>query len=72
MLVEKDAETIRKDLDVQIVNIKQTLELVQKTLKTQESVMKEWEKKYASILGTQKKEQASANTNTNSKGGLLA
>lgn len=45
VLVEKDAETIKKEMDTQIVNIKQTLELVQKSMKAQEDVLKEWEKK---------------------------
>ena len=71
VLVEKNAETIRKDLDTQIVNIKSTLELVQKALKTQEGVMKEWEKKYSSLLGGQKKEETNT-TNTSNTKGLLA
>ncbi len=45
VLVEKDLETVKKDMDIQITNIKQTLEMVHKTLKTQESVMKEFERK---------------------------
>ena len=44
VLIERNAEEIRKDLDIQIMNIKQTLDVVQKTLKTQEGVLKEWEK----------------------------
>lgn len=71
VLVEKDAETIKKELDVQIMNIKQTLDVVMKTLKTQEGVMKEWEKKYANILAPQK-QQATQQTTTTSKGGVLA
>ena len=45
VLIEKDVEAIKKELDIQIINIKQTLEVVQKTMKTQEDVLKEWEKK---------------------------
>ena len=45
VLVEKNAETIKKDMESQIVNIKQTLELVHKSLMTQETVLKEWERK---------------------------
>ena len=71
ILVEKDAETVKKELDTQILNIKQTLEVVQKSLKTQEGVMKEWEKKYSSILAPQK-QQAAAESKAVSKGGVLA
>lgn len=44
-LVEKNIETVKKELDLQIMNIKQTLELVQKSMKTQDEVLKDWEKK---------------------------
>lgn len=73
VLVEKNAEAIKKEMDTQIVNIKQTLELVQKSMKAQEEVMKEWEKKYSSILGNQKKTNESENIQQGtSKGGVLA
>jgi hypothetical protein len=71
VLVEKDAETIRKELDTHIMNIKLTLEAVQKTLKTQEGVMKDWEKKYSDIL-TPQKQQTTQTATTSSKGGVLA
>lgn len=45
VLIEKDVDSVRKELDTQIVNIKQTLEMVLKSMKTQEEVLKEWEKK---------------------------
>ena len=44
VLIEKSTEEIRKELDIQIINIKQTLDVVQKSLKSQEAVLKEWEK----------------------------
>ncbi len=44
-LVEKNIEIVKKELDLQIMNIKQTLELVQKSMKTQDEVLKDWEKK---------------------------
>ncbi len=58
VLVEKDLETVKKEMDLQIANvyrfkyiqIKQTLEFVHNTLKTQESVLREFEKKYADVL----------------------
>ena len=72
VLIEKDAENTRKELDTQIMNIKQTLDMVQKSMSTQESVIKEWDKKYSSILGG-KKQESKQETNTSSgKGGVLA
>ena len=73
VLVEKNAEVVKKEMDTQIVNIKQTLELVQKSMKAQEDVLKEWEKKYSHLLGNQKKTNETQNVQqTTSKGGVLA
>ncbi len=73
VLVEKDAETVKKDLDLQIVNIKQTLEIVQKTLKTQEQTIKEMERAYSNILQPQKSQNQTQTTQENKgKGGVLA
>lgn len=73
VLIEKNAEIVKKELDTQIINIKQTLDIVQKTMKTQEATLKEWERKYSSLLGAQKKgnNNATSETGTN-KGGVLA
>ena len=74
VLVEKDAENVKKDMDLQIVNIKQTLEVVQKTLKSQETTIKEMERAYSNLLQPQKNNQKGkevAQTQT-SKGGVLA
>ncbi len=46
--------------NIYIIKIKQTLEMVHKTLKTQESVLKEFERKYETIL---KPQQAKAGQN---------
>ena len=74
VLVEKDAENVKKDMDLQIVNIKQTLEVVQKTLKSQETTIKEMERMYSNLLQPQKNNQKGkevSQTQT-SKGGVLA
>ncbi len=74
VLVEKDAENVKKDMDLQIVNIKQTLEVVQKTLKSQETTIKEMERAYSNLLQPQKNNQKGKDvTQTQtSKGGVLA
>ncbi len=81
VLVEKDVETVKKEMDIQIANvnkklykqIKQTLEMVHKTLNTQEGVMKEFERKYEAILKPQQgKPSQSQNNQENSRtGGVL-
>lgn len=72
VLVEKDVDTIRTDLDNQIVYIKQTLDLVQKSLKEQESTVKEFEKIYSKVLVPQKSKSPQESTTSSSKGGVLA
>eukprot|EP00340_Litonotus_pictus_P004950 CAMPEP_0170514574 /NCGR_PEP_ID=MMETSP0209-20121228/1162_1 /TAXON_ID=665100 ORGANISM="Litonotus pictus, Strain P1" /NCGR_SAMPLE_ID=MMETSP0209 /ASSEMBLY_ACC=CAM_ASM_000301 /LENGTH=135 /DNA_ID=CAMNT_0010798729 /DNA_START=11 /DNA_END=418 /DNA_ORIENTATION=+ len=72
VLVEKNVEQIKKELDTQIMNIKQTLDVVQKTMRSQEAIMKEWEKKYSSVLGQQKQSKPEENKTNTSKGGVLA
>merc|ERR1712032_24471 len=72
VIVEKDLDTVKKDLDGQIFNIKQTLELVHRTLKTQEGVMKDFEKKYADVLNLNKTQQnETKKQEAKSTGGLL-
>ncbi len=49
-LVEKDLGSIKKDLNIEIANIKQTLDIVYKTMIQQESIINEYEKKYNDII----------------------
>lgn len=73
VLVEKDVEKIKKDMDLQIVNIKQTLETVQKTLKTQEQAIKEMEREYSMLIGNNKNQKGQVSESKSSnKGGVLA
>jgi hypothetical protein len=55
------------------LKIKQTLEVVHKTLKTQEGVLKEFERKYATILKPQqqKQEQVQKAQSDKKAGGVL-
>ena len=50
-LVEKTLPEVRKDLNVEISNIKQTLDVIYRTMTQQESIINEYEKKYNDILG---------------------
>ena len=49
-LVEKDLGSIKKDLNIEIANIKQTLDIVYKTMTQQECIINEYEKKYNDII----------------------
>ena len=49
-LVEKDIGSIKKDLNIEIANIKQTLDVVYRTMTQQENILNEYEKKYNDIL----------------------
>ena len=49
-LVEKDLGSIKKDLNIEIANIKQTLDIVYKTMTQQESIINEYEKKYNDLI----------------------
>ncbi len=49
-LVEKDIASIKKDLNIEISNIKQTLDVVYRTMTQQENILNEYEKKYNDIL----------------------
>ena len=49
-LVEKDLGSIKKDLNIEIANIKQTLDIVYKTMIQQECIINEYEKKYNDII----------------------
>ena len=49
-LVEKDLGSIKKDLNIEIANIKQTLDIVYKTMTQQECIINEYDKKYNDII----------------------
>ena len=49
-LVEKDLASIKKDLNIEIANIKQALDVVYKTMSHQEKILNEYENKYNEIL----------------------
>ena len=49
-LIEKDLGSVKKDLNVEIANIKQTLDVVYRTITQQENILNEYEKKYNDIL----------------------
>ena len=49
-MVEKDIGSIKKDLNIEIANIKQTLDVVYRTMTQQENILNEYEKKYNDIL----------------------
>ena len=49
-LIEKNITEVRNDLNVEIANIKQTLDVIYRTMSQQESILNEYEKKYNEIL----------------------
>ena len=49
-LVEKTLPEVRNDLNVEIANIKQTLDVIYRTMTQQESILNEYEKKYNELL----------------------
>lgn len=72
VLVEKDSDTVKKDLEVEISNIKQTLDIVYKSMKQQEDLMASMQKKYADILEPEvKKPGEKKNEENKSTGGVL-
>ena len=73
-LVEKDLGSIKKDLNIEIANIKQTLDVVYRTMNQQEMILNEYEEKYnaaflPSIQNFQKQEEQKDKKN---EGGVLA
>ncbi len=72
-LVEKDLDTVKKDLKIEIANIKQTLDVVYKTMVQQENILNEYEKKYNEILGSALKKMENQEDVNNKKnpGGIL-
>ena len=73
-LVEKDLGTIKKDLNIEIANIKQTLDVVYKTMNQQEMILNEYEKKYNdSVMPSIKKyeKQEEEQKEKKNEGGVL-
>ena len=76
-LIEKTLPEVRNDLNMEIANIKQTLDVIYRTMTQQESILNEYEKKYNDVLvPTIKKyekieEEKQKNKNEDS-GGVLA
>ena len=75
-LVEKNLPDVRNDLNVEITNIKQTLDVIYRTMTQQENIINEYEKKYNELLEPiikkyDKIEEEQKNKNNN-LGGVLA
>lgn len=49
-LVEKNLPDVRNDLNIEIANIKQTLDIIYRTMSQQESIINEYEKKYNDLI----------------------
>ena len=73
-LIEKDLASVKKDLNVEIANIKQTLDVVYRTITQQESILNEYEKKYNDILlpSLKKIEKKDEDKKEKNEGGALA
>ncbi len=73
VLVEKDLIAVKKDLDVEIANIKATLDVVYKSMKQQEEIVAEFEKRYGDVLKQVQKKQTEKKETTENKlaGGVL-
>ena len=73
-LIEKDLGSIKKDLNIEIANIKQTLDVVYRTMTQQESILNEYEKKYNDILlpSLKKLEGKEEEKEKKNEGGVLA
>ena len=77
-LVEKTLPEVRNDLNVEIANIKQTLDVIYRTMTQQESILNEYEKKYNDLIEPtikkyEKMEEEEKQKNINNgAGGVLA
>ena len=73
VLVEKDLIAVKKDLDVEIANIKATLDVGYKSMKQQEEIVAEFEKRYGDVLKQVQKKQTEKKETTENKsaGGVL-
>ena len=73
VLVEKDLNTVKKDLEVEVGNFKATLDAMYKTMDQQEAIMIDYEKKYPEILRptAKKAEDKKEEGEKKSSGGVL-
>ena len=78
-LIEKTLPEVRNDLNVEIANIKQTLDVIYRTMSQQESIINEYEKKYNDLLEPtikkyekMKEEKENEKDKNNNLGGVLA
>ena len=73
-LVEKDLGSIKKDLNIEIANIKQTLDVVYRTMNQQEMILNEYEEKYnaAFLPSIQKFQKQEEQKDKKNEGGVLA
>ena len=76
-LIEKNITEVRNDLNVEIANIKQTLDIIYRTMNQQESILNEYEKKYNDILTPilkkyEKMDEDKEKDKNNDTGGVLA
>ena len=51
-MIEKDLSSIKKDLNIEIENIKKSLEMVYETMNIQEKIIIEYQEKYYDLLDT--------------------
>ena len=76
--MEKTLPEVRNDLNVEIANIKQTLDVIYRTMTQQESILNEYEKKYNDLIEPtikkyEKMEEEEKQKNVNNgAGGVLA
>ena len=73
-LIEKDLGSIKKDLSIEIANIKQTLDIVYRTMTQQEKILNEYEQKYNDLILPALKdlEKQEEETNKKDEGGVIA
>ena len=76
-LVEKTLPEVRNDLNVEIANIKQTLDVIYRTMTQKESILNEYEKKYNDLIEPtikkyEKMEEEKQKNINNESGGVLA
>ena len=76
-LVEKTLPEVRNDLNVEIANIKQTLDVIYRTMSQQESILNEYEKKYNDLFEPtlkkyEKMEEEKQKNINNASSGVLA
>ena len=67
VLVEKTVPKVKKDLQVEISNLKQTVDIVYKTMKQQEDKINQFEKEYTNIVKPQVKKNSNKEEEKNKK-----